>query len=60
LRPPTAAEEYQPTAVASWTLAQLDRMAVTVIDFCRPTAELGRLNMTAFSGQGLSANHPIS
>ena len=25
--PSTAAEEYQPTAVTSWTLAQLDRMA---------------------------------
>jgi len=36
--PSTAAEEYQPTAVTSWTLAQLDRMAVIVIDFCRPTA----------------------
>jgi predicted TIM-barrel fold metal-dependent hydrolase len=28
---------YQPTAVTSWTLAQLDRIAVIVIDFCRPT-----------------------
>jgi hypothetical protein len=35
--PSTAGEEYQPTAVTSWTLAQLDRMAVIVIDFCRPT-----------------------
>ena len=37
--PSTAAEEYQPTAVTSWTLAQLDRMAVIMIDFCRPTTK---------------------